>query len=339
MTQNSENLPAATTAVDIIGAISGIPGALMPSCIKALDRLVGAATDIPAAWLAQKRAQIDAQTQAYSLVEAEIAKVAASEAGASPEIVERAMGVLVRKAYRKQTNREAVAAAAIEDLKSSQADSQLEIPSDENCTSSPQGEVEEDWLNVFERYAEDATSDRMQKLWGRVLSGEIRSPGKFSTRTLRFLSEFSQKDALSFEKISHVSFGGIAPKSIAKSKDDITDLIELESAGLISGSGGIGLQKVFPFNTDGFAFIVEDGLALGFKGKAGSRLQIEVVALTPLGKELISLIPGRDASAAAKKVAFAIKSNATELCYLTEVKDGFAVGQPTILWFPEDKPE
>ena len=118
MTSGSNNLPAPTTAVDVIGALAGIPAALTPACIKAFDRLIGAATDIPAAWLAQKRAQIDAQTQAYTLVESEIAKVAASEASASPEVIERAVSVLVRKSYRKHINREAVAVAALDDMRS-----------------------------------------------------------------------------------------------------------------------------------------------------------------------------------------------------------------------------
>lgn len=68
------NLPAR-----VAEAIAGIPKALVPSSIKALDRLVGAAVDIPAAWLAQRKARIDAQTEAYGLVEASIAKAAAAE--------------------------------------------------------------------------------------------------------------------------------------------------------------------------------------------------------------------------------------------------------------------
>lgn len=52
--------------------------------VKALDRLLGSAVDIPVAWLAQKKAKIDAQTESYQLVEASIAQATALEA-ADPE--------------------------------------------------------------------------------------------------------------------------------------------------------------------------------------------------------------------------------------------------------------
>lgn len=75
--------------------------ALLPSSIKALDRLISALAHIPIAWLNQKKAKIELQTQAYALVEASIGKVAASEAGADKETVQRALDVLVRKEYRR----------------------------------------------------------------------------------------------------------------------------------------------------------------------------------------------------------------------------------------------
>src|SRR5262245_25033609 len=110
--ESHSNLPA-----QIADAIAGFPKALIPSSLKALDRLMGAAVDIPVAKLAQQKAKIDAQTEAYKLVEGAIAKAAASEAGADAETVGRAVEVLVRKSYRKQVNRDAVATAMLEDLR------------------------------------------------------------------------------------------------------------------------------------------------------------------------------------------------------------------------------
>ena len=188
---DQSNLPA-----QIAKAVSGIPSALVPSAVKALDRLIGAAVDIPTAWLAQKKTKIEAQTQAYSAVEAAISHTVATEAGADPEIVQQALNVLVRKEYRKQVNRQAVSEAMIEDLRS-----QSEIPNEPAPDS-----IDDDWLNVFERYAEDASTERMQNLWGRVLGGELRDPGKYSMRTLRFLSEFSQVDAQLFAELSLKAF-------------------------------------------------------------------------------------------------------------------------------------
>lgn len=99
-------------------------------------------------------------------------------------------------------------------------------------------EPDDDWLNVFERYVEDASSERLQGLWGKVLAGEIRRPGRFSTRTLRFLSEFSQADALTFESFAKSAFADNAPKKAVTNKEDrnIGHLIHLEASGLIQGA-------------------------------------------------------------------------------------------------------
>lgn len=77
MEKESNNLPA-----QIAEAIVSIPQALMPGVIKSLDRLVGATIDIPVAWLQQKKAKIDAQTESYKLVEASIAQGVAAGAAA-----------------------------------------------------------------------------------------------------------------------------------------------------------------------------------------------------------------------------------------------------------------
>lgn len=301
------NLPA-----QIADAIASVPKALVPGVVKALDRLLGAAIDIPVAKLAQVKAKIDAQTESYKLVEASIATSAALGAGADADTAQRAIEVLVRKEYRKQINREAVATAMIEDMRD-HAESL-----DAGAAKAPIAEVDEDWLNVFERYAEDASSERLQGLWGRVLSGEVRKPGRFSTRTLRFLSEFSQADALTFEALAKSAFGDAAPASIVKpaGMKDIRSLIYLESHGLIQGASGLGLNRTFHFNEEGFTFVFEGDLAIVFKGQPNTSFSHAVVALTPLGQELLSLIPSRSPRESAKVVAFAYRNPEIYECYL-----------------------
>lgn len=307
--RQSSNLPA-----QVADAIAGVPKALVPSSIKALDRLVGAAVDIPVAWLAQKKAKIDAQTQAYTLVEASIAKGVADEAGADQETVQRALNILVRKQYRKQINREAVAEAMIEDLASP------EKQQNENITAPPP-DLDTDWLNVFERYAEDASTVRMQNLWGRVLAGEIRKPGRYSMRTLRFLSEFSQADALTFSEFCNSVFGDIAPNTLVKPDEikDIRNLIFLESAGLIQGASGFGLAHTLTFNATGNAFLREGSLVLMLQGKSGATVETACCVLTPLGQELVTLLPTRESRKAAREVALAMRAPQIESAYLMKV--------------------
>lgn len=123
--------------------------------------------------------------------------------------MDRAINALVGREYRKQVNREAVAVAMLNDTQNQASDDGAG-----NTPTAPTEEPQDDWLNVFERYAEDASSEQLQDLWGRVLSVEIRRPGRFSMRTLRLLSEFSQADALIFETFAKYAFGESAPKKL-----------------------------------------------------------------------------------------------------------------------------
>ena len=319
----SNNLPA-----EIANALVTVPRALVPASVKALDRLIGSAVDIPVAWLAQKKAKIDAQTEAFKLVEASIAKAAAGQAGADQATIERAVDVLVRKAYRKQVNRDAVAAAMVADLRKEPEQPATEHP------PTPETVLDDDWLNVFERYAEDASTDRMQKLWGRVLAGEVRKPGRYSMRTLRFLSEFSQSDGLTFADFCANAFGDGAPTKLVRpnADEDIRTLIYLESAGLVQGASGMGLTRTMTFDANGNSFVAEGNLVIMFQGQPGVKITEPIYALTPLGQELLSLLPGRDARSSARKVAEALRSQATHACLLAIIDQNQRVLPIEVLW-------
>lgn len=308
----SSNLPA-----QIAEAIVAIPKGLTPGVIKALDHLVASSVDVPVAWLNQQKAKIDAKTESYRMVESSIAEAAASQAGGDPDIGRRAVETLVRKEYRKQENKEAVAAKMVEEV--------LEGPSPEQDQPSlpkPDGEPAEDWLNLFERYAEDASSERLQGLWGRVLAGEIRNPGRYSPRTLRFLSECSQSDALLFEEFALSAYSDVAPKKLVDEQQGkgIRNLIQLEASGLIQGATGRGLSRNLTFDDAGYAVLVEGSLCLGFTGEPGAIESFEAIVLTQLGRELLSLLGGRNAKDAARSVAYAVRTPSLKEAHLGILK-------------------
>lgn len=300
-----ENLPA-----PIASALGNIAQALVPNSIKALNRLVGAAVEVPVAWLERQKAKIEARTLSMTSVEEAVGRSAAAHVSADPEITERAVESLVSRSYRKQENREKVGAAMLDELGGSAKGGE--------AAESSKDQIDDDWLNVFERYAEDASSERMQRLWGRVLAGEVRQPGRYALRTLRFLSEFSQQDALAFAHLGSMAFNDIIPKKLAKpdGEADITTLINLEAAGVILGASGLGLAKSITLNKDGNGFLVENELIIQFQGDAGIKLKFDVIVLTPLGKELLSLIPDRSPRESARRVAIALRSPETKHCFL-----------------------
>ena len=320
--EKPSNLPA-----DIAAAVTSVVHALIPSSLKALNRLVGAGVEIPVAYLDRVAQRAKAKTSSYVAVEEAVADAVALGVAADKDIARRAMANLVAKEYRKQENREAIAREFLSELQSDQAqpDASLEAPT----------ELDDDWLNVFERYAEDASTERLQKLWGRVLAGEVRKPGRFTTRTLRFLSEFSQADALLFADFCSCAFGGIAPKTLASPDDqkDISGLLNLETAGLITGASG-PLKRTLHFNSGGFAYLVEHGLTVQFCGTQGASIPIPGYLLTPLGEELISLLPGRDPREAARKVAQTIRNEGIMAAYVAHLDAEDQVHPFEVLWQP-----
>src|SRR3546814_13011379 len=54
---------------------------------------------------------------------------------------------------------------------------------------------DDDWMNRFMRFAEDASSERLHELFARILAGEVVRPGSFGAATLRAVSELDQSIA------------------------------------------------------------------------------------------------------------------------------------------------
>jgi Protein of unknown function (DUF2806) len=206
---------------------------------RAISRLVAGVFEIPAAYLDQFAQAIKSKTEAKQLVAKEVATVAAKLAANDTDIVARAAHNLLAKEYRYQKNKEAIARKTVEILEQDAAQNAGAKPAQPtpDAASSPP-EVEEDWLNVFEKYAQDASSDRMQELWAQVLAGEIRRPKTFSLKTLRFLSELDQETARLFEKyLPLVCNGSFLPTPQPLEGPEFSEMMHLQDAGLLTGIG------------------------------------------------------------------------------------------------------
>jgi hypothetical protein len=177
-----------------------------------------------------------AQVRADALVEREAGELAqgGGVGGLSPPQARLLASDLLMDRARRFENRYAVASEAIELLQAAEAtqDSQA----NERADGEKAG-LDEDWLNVFGDYVEKATSDRLRSLWARVLAGEVRKPGAFSLRTLRFVSELDQETAQRFEKVARLAVTGEIPRPMSIEGDPLMELVELEDAGLIHGGG------------------------------------------------------------------------------------------------------
>jgi len=59
-------------------------------------------------------------------------------------------------------------------------------------------ETDEDWMIQFFNHCQDIGNEEMQKLWARLLAGEVAQPGSYSLRTLNTVRMLRQSDAAMF---------------------------------------------------------------------------------------------------------------------------------------------
>jgi hypothetical protein len=110
----------------------------------------------------------------------------------------------------------------------------------------------------FFNYAQDVGNEEMQKLWAKLLAGEVSSPGSYSLRTLQAVHVLRQADAVLFQKFSTYVWNGelyfvslAAGKVLQQKGLRIENLFHLDSLGFLTVDNGISLQIEDPY-TDKF---------------------------------------------------------------------------------------
>ena len=159
----------------------------------------------------------------------------------------------------------------------------------------PERPIDEDWLYTWRDFAGKVSTEGLQRLWGGILAGEVKSPGSFSIRTLTFLRELSKSEA---EQIGHLA-RFVVESRVIKSHQYLenhglhtTKLLEMQDLGLLSGVESIGLHTKFrtaapdkfrlPLRSNGKVLIVESD-------DATKELKLDVYLLTQVGAQLLTL--------------------------------------------------
>lgn len=145
-------------------------------------------------------------------------------------------------------------------------------------------------MNHFSRLAEDASSEDVQRTWGRVLAGEVRKPGSFSLRTLRFISEMDQETADLFDRKARLVIGGdFLPGSQEATNEELHEKVRLEDAGLIVGASS-GFTRTFSGQANPSGWREgQHTLMVHFSG-AELKFSVSGVLLTNVAKEMLSLV-------------------------------------------------
>ena len=218
---------------------------------------------------------------------------------------------------RKQVNAAGVAIEAIDAMKA--------LPSPDPSPASgtveaPQDNIDEDWMNQFIRFAEDASSEHLQQVWGRVLAGEIHNPGSFSRHTLRFIAELDKETAENCEFVGqHVVGNWLSKSDNWNEGHDLLVSIDLQRLGIIEGLGIGGPQQNFTVDANGNAAIAGKSLGLLIHGTPGTKISFPVFMLTRMGQEVMSLLNVADEAQSLREIAGRVDKSGLERIDLWQV--------------------
>lgn len=204
----------------------------------------------------------------------------------NPELAARAKQRLLMREIEGQLNIEAIAEHAY-----------FALP-----PSVSEEPISSDWRRKFFLEAENVCESDMQFLWGKVLAGEIATPGFFSLRTLDALRNISKAEAELFRKACSLA---MADGWIAVPGHDLNsalvpygltygDILSLRDIGLLMD--GDNIHKDFspanpvPGPQEHNAMLLNNGQWIQLSGQGLAGLRITALLFTKVGRELQRLI-------------------------------------------------
>lgn len=199
------------------------------------------------------------------------------------EIAKRASSRLAYQEITKQQNIEAVANMAYEEL--------------EHVATVSEEPVSPDWMFYLFNSVENISNEDLQKIWGRILAGEIKSPGTYSYRTLERLKNMTQQEAEHFQLVAALALQcGNEMRFILRDEELLNKqqvyfnhLLELEECGLMTAQLLSLSMEVSASKKEG---LYNSQIVGVVKGKEPDREKITlyVYAFTASGAQLINAI-------------------------------------------------
>lgn len=153
----------------------------------------------------------EAKADAYKIEIIEKAKLKALMNSKDFEqvIIDRIEERVLHREFRNQKNLDSINLIAAQELHT-----ETEVSNEE---------VDKDWINRFFNYAQEISNEEMQRLWGKVLAGEVKSPGSYSMRTLGVLRNLTKREAEIFQKFAQLSIKGHDSSFILNPNDYLKD--------------------------------------------------------------------------------------------------------------------
>lgn len=153
-------------------------------------------------------------------------------------------------------------------------------------------EIDHDWVARFFSDVQDVTSEHMQRIWAKILAGEVETPGRTSLHTLSILKNMTQRDAKLFEYVSKFIFDHFVLNDneyinqIAQFPK-YSDFIELENYGLFHT--GSFLRVTLHIKSEQF-FSHMDELYRMSANETPCEIEIPCYVLSKQGRELLRIV-------------------------------------------------
>lgn len=168
------------------------------------------------------------------------------------------------------------------------------LEKEENCSDEP---VEQGWINRFFNSVADVSDKDLQKLWGKILAGEIKQPNSYSLRTLETLKNLSEYEAKLFERTSSfvlkMQYGLFLTSNteiLKKYGVSYENILCLDECGLINSDGMVMYNPKISVDAPAVVYAKSKLLLLaGFK-ETMTKISFGIFGLTQVGKELYSLL-------------------------------------------------
>ncbi|MBA3316059.1 MAG: DUF2806 domain-containing protein [Planctomycetaceae bacterium] len=201
---------------------------------------------------------------------------------------------------------------------------QAEAALENDCEEPPQDILDEDWLYRWRDCASQVSTERLQSLWGSLLAGEIKSPGRFSLRTLDFLRNLSQGEAKDIELLFRYTLNDRIVRGIDYWEDRFDDVLSkpgitfgflcrMHELGIVAGvESGHGFEWTIKSESDDHflsALISHDKMLCLQHKDAKKTLQISGYPLTIIGQQLARIGVFTSDESYVRKVGEAIASN------------------------------
>lgn len=158
----------------------------------------------------------------------------AFDSAENKEFLQRTQVRMIQQELYKQNNIESVVAMAYDELEN-----------DNDVSSEP---VDNNWIHRFFESVGGVSSEELQKIWSKILSREIKSPGVVSLRTLDVLKNMSSDEAKLFDKMGQYVIDFEDSKFIFSGERYISDklsiieILQLKDIGILSSHDDVKLR-------------------------------------------------------------------------------------------------